>query len=92
MAQPQLKISPINLRALASQKILIDQAAALVHKNRSDFMLEAACKEAENILLDQRLFLVTNESYQAFVKSLDSPIDENQKLHSLLKSNNPWDN
>ena len=35
--------TPINLRARAEQRELIDQAAELLGKNRSDFMLDAAC-------------------------------------------------
>jgi len=91
MAQPQLKVSPINLRALPSQKNLIDRAASLSHKSRSEFMLEAACKEAENVLLDQRLFFVNAETYQAFVSLLESPVNENLGLKSLLKCKNPWE-
>ncbi len=48
MAQAHRKDSPINLRALPAQKNMIDMAAALAHKSRSDFMLDAACKELEN--------------------------------------------
>ena len=53
MAQPATRTAPINLRALESQHSLIDRTVALLGKNRSDFMLETACREAENILLDQ---------------------------------------
>jgi uncharacterized protein (DUF1778 family) len=43
----------INLRALPEQRDLIDHAANLLGKNRSDFMLEAACERAQAIVLDQ---------------------------------------
>jgi len=91
MSKPQHKISPINLRALPSQKNLIDRAALILHKSRSDFMLEAACKEAEHVLLDQRLFFTDNETYETFVSTLDSPLDENLGLKALLRSTAPWD-
>ena len=58
MAEPQNREAPINIRARLTQRNLIDKAAAVLNKNRSDFMLEAACREAENVLLDRRLFLV----------------------------------
>jgi len=41
----------INLRALPAQRDLIDPAAQLLGKNRSDFMLEAACDKAQSVLL-----------------------------------------
>jgi uncharacterized protein (DUF1778 family) len=43
----------INLRALPKQRDLIDHAVHLLGKNRSDFMLEAACERARAIMLDQ---------------------------------------
>ena len=39
----------INLRASQSQKALIDRAADALGRNRSDFMLETACREAEAV-------------------------------------------
>jgi uncharacterized protein (DUF1778 family) len=41
-----MRDAAINLRALPQQRDLIDQAAMLFGKNRSDFMLEAACDKA----------------------------------------------
>jgi uncharacterized protein (DUF1778 family) len=38
-----MRDAAINLRARPEQRDLIDQAARLLGKNRSDFMLEAAC-------------------------------------------------
>ena len=46
----------INLRVSRIQKSLIDRAAQALGRNRSDFMLETACREAESILLDRRYF------------------------------------
>jgi len=41
----------INIRAKARQRDLIDQAANRLGRSRSEFMLEAACREAEDVLL-----------------------------------------
>src|ERR1041385_8087843 len=46
----------INLRISDAQKELIDRAAQALGRNRSDFMLETACREAESVLLDRRYF------------------------------------
>ncbi len=46
----------INLRARTEQRNLIDRAASTLGKNRSDFMLEAACEKTQAIVLD-RTFL-----------------------------------
>jgi uncharacterized protein (DUF1778 family) len=51
-----LRVENINLRVSRNQKALIDRAAEVQGRSRSDFMLEAACREAESVLLDQRYF------------------------------------
>ena len=51
------RVASINIRAHQKQRDLIDRAAKILGKNRSDFMLDAASKEAKNILLDNRFFL-----------------------------------
>jgi len=91
MSITQNKIAPINIRALEGQRALIDKAASSLNKTRSDFMLEVACQAAENILLDQRLFLVDDETFSAFQAQLDAPVSDNEKLHYLLNQKSPWD-
>jgi uncharacterized protein (DUF1778 family) len=81
----------INLRANRRQRALIDRAAEAVGKNRSDFMLEAACREADAVLLDRRLFLLDDKSYRRFIAALDKPPADNPRLRRLLASKAPWD-
>jgi uncharacterized protein (DUF1778 family) len=83
--------APINIRARRPQRDLIDKAAAAVNKNRSDFMLEAACREAENVLLDKRLFLLNAEQFAAFETALQSPIASDTVIEKLLVRKSPWE-
>ncbi|MEI2713951.1 MAG: DUF1778 domain-containing protein [Nocardioides sp.] len=55
MSQAQEPVT-ISIRAKAGQRDLIDQAADRLGRSRSDFMLEAACRQAEDVLLDQTYF------------------------------------
>lgn len=91
MAHSTTRTAPINLRALDAQRNLIDRAAALLGKNRSDFMLETACREAENVLLDQRLFLLNQENFDAFNEALNAPVKDNPALHKLMTRKSPWE-
>ncbi len=91
MAQSVTRTAPINLRALESQRSLIDRAASILGKNRSDFMLETACREAENILLDQRLFRLNKADFDAFVTILDAPVKDNPTLRNLMARKAPWE-
>lgn len=91
MAQPATRTAPINLRALESQRSLIDRAASVLGKNRSDFMLETACREAENILLDQRFFMLNKADFDAFMTTLDAPVKDNPALCNLMARKAPWE-
>lgn len=81
----------INLRANQRQRALIDRAAQTLGKNRSDFMLEAACREADTVLLDRRFFLLDEKAYKRFTAALDKPPADNPKLRRLLTSRAPWE-
>jgi len=91
MATAQNKVAPINIRALEEQRALIDKAASRLNKTRSDFMLEVACQEAENILLDQQLFLADKASFDTFQALLDAPVADNEALRKLLNQQAPWE-
>ena len=81
----------INLRVSRVQKSLIDRAAQALGRNRSDFMLETACREAETILLDRRYFALPEEEFKRFNAMLDRPPASNPRLARLLKAKAPWD-
>jgi uncharacterized protein (DUF1778 family) len=81
----------INIRAKAKQRDLIDQAAERLGRSRSDFMLEAACRQAEDVLLDQAFFSVDEGTFTQFQMLLDQPLPVTDKLRSLLKTKAPWE-
>lgn len=91
MAEAQTRNEIINLRASRRQKQLIDQAAELLDRSRSDFMLEAACREAEALLADRTHFVLPEEKFKRFMAALDQPPKDNPKLRKLLHTRAPWD-
>ncbi len=92
MKSTAIREASINIRALNAQRDLIDKAAMIRNKTRSDFVLEAACREAENVLLDQRLFLLDDKAFDAFEAALNAPVTENTALRTLLNKRAPWEN
>ena len=80
----------INIRAKAKQRDLIDQAAKRQGRSRSDFMLEASCRAAEDVLLSQTFFTVDPDRFSKFQELLDKPWPPTDKLHRLLKTKAPW--
>jgi len=85
-----MRVAAINLRALPEQRDLIDQAASLLGKTRSDFMLEAACERAQSVLLDQVFFGLDADKFQAFNALLDAPPSPNEGLERLMAVEAPW--
>ncbi len=85
-----MRTAAINLRAMPEQRDLIDHAAALLGKNRSDFMLDVACEQARAIVLDQAFFGLDSEKYKQFRALLDAPVSENFGLTRLMKVVEPW--
>jgi uncharacterized protein (DUF1778 family) len=81
----------INLRTDATSRDLIDRAAEALGKNRSEFMLEAARREATAVLIDQRLFLLGDQTYRRFTAALDAVPTENPRLRRLLRTQAPWE-
>ncbi|MBK1724822.1 type II toxin-antitoxin system TacA family antitoxin [Thiocystis violacea] len=81
----------INVRARRRQRDLIDQAAAVLGKTRSEFVLESACRAAEDVLLDQRFFTLDAEAFAQFQAQLDAPPSENSKLRQLMATKAPWE-
>lgn len=86
-----LKTAPINLRALESQRKLIDQAASLLGKTRSEFILEASCSAAENTLLEKTLFILPTDQYQQFIDLLEQPVVHNEGLNKLIQITPVWE-
>ena len=81
----------MNLRVLPSAHDLIDRAATATGKNRTDFVIEAASREAAAVLLDRRLFTLTGDAFEAFTAALDRSPANNPQLKHLLETPAPWD-
>lgn len=85
-----MRDATINLRARPEQRDLIDQAASLLGKNRSDFMLEAACDKARTVVLDQVFFSLDANKFNEFTAVLDAPPSHNPGLERLMAVKAPW--
>ncbi len=81
----------INLRIEAQTRRMIDDAAAILGKTRTEFMVESARSRATDVLLDQRLFVLDDARYDAFVNALDNPPAPGPKLRTLLRRTPAWD-
>lgn len=81
----------LNIRIKPELRGLIDRAAEMLGKTRTDFVLEASRKAAEDTLLDQTLFTVSDASYRAFLVRLDAAPQANDRLRRAMTAAAPWD-
>jgi uncharacterized protein (DUF1778 family) len=81
----------LNLRIKPELRGLIDRAAQLAGKNRTDFVLEAARRAAEDALLDRTVFTVSPAAYAEFVARLDAPPQPNERLRRTMRTPASWD-
>lgn len=85
------KRETLNLRILPEVRNLIDRAAELVGKNRTDFVLDAARQAAMNAMLDRTILMVSPKAYAEFKTLLDAPPKANSRLRRSLKTAAPWE-
>lgn len=81
----------INIRVRPAERALIDQAATLTGKTRSEFMLEAARRAATDAILDRTLFRLEPAAFGKFVALLDRPPQPNAALAGLMRAKAPWE-
>lgn len=81
----------VNLRMPQKVRDLIDNAAAVLGKTRTDFILDTSRRHAIDVLLDQRMFALDEEPYTAFLRALDEEPMPNEKLKRLMSSKSPWE-
>jgi uncharacterized protein (DUF1778 family) len=78
------------MRIRPELRALIDQAAELAGKNRTDFVLDAARQAAQNTLLDRTVIQVSDKAYAEFVARLEASPKPNERLRKALQTPAPW--
>jgi uncharacterized protein (DUF1778 family) len=94
MPRPQpteSKRETLNLRIKPELRGLIDRAASLTGKNRTEFVLDAARLAAEDALLDRTVLAVDPRTYSEFLARLDAPPKPNDRLRRTLETPAPWE-
>ena len=85
------KRQSLNLRINPEERGLINRAAKTLGKNRTDFVLDAARRAAEDALLDRTVLMVSPKAYAEFLARLDAPPQPNERLQKTLRTAAPWE-
>ncbi len=78
----------VNLRIDELRRNLIDEAAKIQGKSRTEFMVEAAMKEAEQTILEQKIYILDQADCE-YLDHTDPKPDP--KLVKLFESKSPWE-
>lgn len=81
----------LNMRIKPEDRTLFDWAAKAQGKTRTEFVLEAARKAAEEALLDRALVQVSPEAYAEFLARLDASPQSNERLKRTMQTKSPWE-
>jgi uncharacterized protein (DUF1778 family) len=91
MAQPARKDDVIQIRASAETKAVLNRAAALRGQKLSEFMLDSARRQAEEAILDQRIFFLDSKAHDKFLALLDSPAKPSKRIKALMTRKSAWE-
>ena len=79
----------VNLRMRDDVRALIDRAAKANGQSRSDFMITAACRAAEDALVTQTFIQVDAETLDRYRAILDAP-PAGDGYERLMRAERPW--
>lgn len=85
------KDHPLSLRFPDADLALIDRAARLRGRSRTDFMREAAVRAAEEVLMETALVRMTPEGFADFMAALSAPAEPVPAMVEVLRRPAPWD-
>lgn len=70
---------------------VIDRAAGMRGRSRTDFVREAAVRAAEEVLMESTLVRMSPSGFNAFMKALSGPATAVPEMVELLKRRAPWE-
>lgn len=92
MADPaQRKEHPVSMRLPDADLAIIDRAAGLRGRSRTDFVREAAVRAAEEVLMDTRVFRMNAKGFAHFLAEIDAPAQAVPALAELAQHAAPWE-
>ena len=85
------KEHPISMRLPEADIAMIDRAARLRGRSRTDFVREAAVRAAEDVLMENRLIRMSTEGFAEFMAVLSAPVAAVPEMVALAKRSSPWE-
>lgn len=80
----------LSINITPTQKTLLKKAASLSGQTLEEFLLNSACKEAENLICNQTHFYLDEDKYRSFEEALNEN-NQSSALKQLLNNPAPWE-
>src|SRR5947199_4094219 len=85
------KEHPLSMRLPETDIAIIDRAATLRGRSRTDFVRDAAVRAAEDVLMDSRLIRMSPEGFAEFMEALSAPAAPVPDMVELARRRAPWE-
>lgn len=83
---------PLSMRLPEADVAVIDRAAALRGRSRTDFVREAAVRAAEAALMEFAPVRMSEEGFAAFLAVVSGPGEAVPEMVEILNRRAPWEN
>lgn len=91
VANAERKEHPMSMRLPEADIAMIDRAARLRGRSRTDFVREAAVRAAEDVLMQNRLIRMSADGFAEFMAVLSAPAAPVAEMVELVKRPSPWE-
>lgn len=91
MTRAAKKEHPLSMRLPATDLAVIDRAAVLRGRSRTDFMRDASVRAAEEVIMEATLVRMSSKGFAAFTAALAGPAVSVPALVEVLKHKAPWE-
>jgi uncharacterized protein (DUF1778 family) len=85
------KEHPLSMRLPEADLAVIDRAAQLRGRSRTDFVREAAVRAAEAVLIENTLVSMSPEGFDAFTAAIAGPGAPVPEMVALFQRKAPWE-
>ena len=85
------KEHPLSMRLPEADIAIIDRAASLRGRSRTDFVREAAVRAAEEVLMENTPIRMTPGGFDAFMAALSGPAAPVPEIVELIQRPAPWE-
>src|SRR6201988_3313702 len=85
------KEHPLSMRLPETDIAIIDRAAALRGRSRTDFVRDAAVRAAEEVLMETAPIRMSPAGFKAFMAALSGPATPVPKMIELFQRAAPWE-